>query len=224
MSRLYGDQLQSAGRRFYFALDGAPGIITPAPAVLTLNGRQPIAVEPLTVFRTPAPATLTLGGLFLGAVTVLTPAPAALSESGKIPSLVTQRTITPALPAPLETPPPAFVPTLITIWTTQPGVAQLSLQTLEINVTQGGNIGFVSPGAAQISLGTLPYSLLLGGVASLGQITVIGRAPTLLSELTIQPQVGQVSLGQLEPDLSLPFTWIDDDPAPAHTWITDAAA
>lgn len=96
-NRLYGGLLQSAGRRYYFALDSAPGIVTPGPAVLTLNGKVPVAVEPLTVFRTPAPATLTLNGLMPGAPIVLPPAPAALSTVGQVPARQLIRTITNAL-------------------------------------------------------------------------------------------------------------------------------
>lgn len=224
MSRLYGDLFQSAGKRFYFALDSVPGIVSPGVATLVLGGQVPIAVEPQTIFRTPAPAVLTLGGLMPGAPVVLSPAAATLSTVGQIPSRQLIRMITNALAPAVQNPPTPFAPTLITIWTTQPGVAQLSLQTLEINVTQGGNIGFVDPGPAHLTLGTLPFSLLLGGIVGAGQLNVVGLAPTLKYELTIRPDVGLVSLVPRAPELALPFTWVDDDPAPARTWLTDAAA
>jgi hypothetical protein len=224
-NRLYGDLLRSSGRRYYFALDSTPGIVTPGVATLTLNGRQPVAVEQLTVFRTPATAVLTLQGQSLASPTVLTPAPAALSTVGQIPGEVTQLIISPALPAPVYETPASYAPTLLTIWTTQPGVASLTLQTLEQNVTQGGNIGFVSPGPAQISLGTLQYTLLLlAGQIGVGSLSMIGRAPTLQHELTINPGVGTLTTSQLSPEVSRPFTWVDDDPAPTSPWITDAAA
>jgi hypothetical protein len=225
MTRLYSNQLQSAGRRYYFALDSAPGIVTPGVATLTLVGQQPIAVEPSTVFRTPATAILTLSGLQLASPSDLHPAQSALSVVGQIPTLVTSLTITPAVPAPDYVDLPDNPPTLITIMTVSPAPAALTLLTLEQNVTQGGNIGFVSPAPASLSLGTLQYTLLLLSTpVGVGQLSVVGLVPTLLHELTIEPEVGQVSIGGHAPELSLPFRWIDDEPAPTSPWITDAAA
>lgn len=223
-NQLWSDLLLGTGQ-LWSDQDSAPGIVTPAPAVLTLLGRDPAAAQQISVFRTPATAVLTLNGLSLGTPVILTPAAAALTTVGQIPGEVRQLTITPSLAAPIENPPADFSPTLITIWTTQPGVGQVTLQTLEINVTQGGNIGFVSPAPAQLSLQTLQYSLLLlAGGAGVGAIQVVGLAPTLKYELTITPDVGAVSFNPLVPDLARPFTWVDDDPAPTVTWITDAAA
>lgn len=222
-NQLWSDLLSGSGGQFWSDLDSAPGIITPAPATLTLFGRDPAAAQQVTVFRTPATAVLTLAGLSLSAPIVLTPAPAALAYVGQIPARQLIRTITNALPAAVENPPAEFVPTLITIWTTQPGVASVTLQVLPFNLTQGGNIGFVSPAAAQISLGTLPYTLLYGEIG-VGLLTVVGLAPTLQHELTITPDVGMVSFAETPPLLTLPFIWVDDDPAPTSAWITDVAA
>lgn len=223
MSRLYSDQLQASGRRYYFSLDSAPGIITPAPAVLTLFGRDPAAAQQVTVFRTPSPATLTLNGFAIGPPVVLTPAPAVLGVVGQVPSEGRGLTITPALPEPVETPPNQFVPTLITIWTTNPGVGQITLRALEQSVTQGGNIGFVSPAPAQLSIGALAFTLLYGE-AGLGALSLVGLVPALLSTTIVTPGIGSASLTQAAPILSLPFRWVDDDPAPPSPWITDAAA
>jgi hypothetical protein len=224
-NRLYGDQLQSSGRRFYFGLDSAPGIITPAPASLSLQGRVPAAAQPATVFRTPAPASLTLSGKAPGAPVVLSPGVASITALGLIASEVRSLTITPTLAPPLENPPPSFAPTIIFIQTKTPAPALLTLTTLEINVTQGGNIGFVSPAPAQLDFRTLPYSLLLlaGGVSP-GLLAITGLAPNLRHELTIAPDVARLTTRELTPELSLPFRWVDDDPAPARMWITDAAA
>lgn len=223
-NQLWSDLLIGSGQ-LWSDLDSAPGIVTPGPAVLTLNGQVPAAAQPTTVFRTPTPALLTLSGLSLSAPVTLIPAAAVLSAVGQIPAQQLIRTITNALAPAVESPPTSFAPTLITIWTTQPGIGQLTLQTLEINVTQGGNIGFVSPAPAELTLQTLPYSLLvLAGGAGLGSIQMLGLAPTILRELTISPDIGQVSLNPVAPELALPFTWVDDDPAPTRTWITDAAA
>lgn len=224
MSRLTGSLVQSAGTRFFFALDSSPGIVAPGVAVLTLNGQVPIANQPGTIFRTPATALLTLNGLSLGAPSTVIPAPAALSMGGLIPGEVRSLTITPALGSPIESPPQDIPPTLITIWTTSPTTALLTLQTLEINVTQGGNIGFVSPAPAHLTLGTLAYTLLLGGDIGIGALSLIGFAPTLRHELTITPDVGLLTTSQLTPVLGLPFGWVDDDPAPPSLWITDRAA
>lgn len=224
-NQVWSDLLLGTGRQLWGDIDSAPGIITPAPAALTLFGRGPAAAQQIGVFRTPAPATLTLSGLSLAAPVVLTPAPAALAYVGQIPARQLIRTITPSLAAPIETPQVDPVPTLITIWTTQPGVGQVVLRALELNITQGGNIGFVSPAPAQLGLLTQQYSLLLlSGGAGLGAIQLIGLAPTLQYELTITPNVGQVTCGGLLPELGHPFIWVDDTPAPTVSWITDAAA
>jgi hypothetical protein len=225
MSRLYGDQLQSSGRRYYFALDSAPGIVTPAQAIITLEGRVPLAQQPNAVFRTPTPALLTIQGQSLASPTNLSPASATITTGGQIPALVRQLTITPATPAPDYSTPPSLTPALVTIWQTQPGVGSAQLQTLELNVTQGGNIGFVSPGAAQLSIVPQAITLLvLSGGVQPGLVTIVGLEPTLLHSLTITPDVGQVVAAGQAHLLSLPFIWIDDDPAPPSSWITDAAA
>lgn len=225
MSRLFSSQQPSAGQRFYFALDSAPGFVVPGVATLTLGGQVPAAAQPTTVFRTPTPATLTIGGLAAAAPVALSPAPAALNYVGQVPARQLIRTITPALAPPDYGTPPDNAPTLITIWTTLPGVGLLTLQALPLNLTQGGNIGFVSPTPAQLSLGTLPYSLLLlAGGAGVGTLSIIGLAPTVKPERTIMPDVGVVSIAELFPTFVLPFTWVDDDPAPTSSWITDAAA
>jgi hypothetical protein len=223
MNRLYSDQLQGSGRRYYFALDSAPGIVTPATAVLSMVGRIPAAAEPTTVFRSPDPAVLTLSGLQVRSPSLLSPATAALAYIGNVPVEVRSLTITPALPPPIENPPDAFVPTLITIWHAQPATAMLTLQALEQNVTEGGNIGFVSPAPAQLTLSTLEYTILFGE-AGAGTLTVVGLVPEILTEFTISPDPAMLAFGQLEPSIHIPFQWIDDAPAPAATWITDAAA
>jgi hypothetical protein len=225
MSRLFGNLLHSSGRRFFFALDSVPGILAPATAVVTINGRQPIAVEPTTVFRTPATAVVTIQGVAFFAPSTVIPAPAALAANLLAPGDVRSLTISPALGAPVQDPPQEIPPTLLTIWTTNPGVGFAQLQTLEINITQGGNIGFVSPAAAQLGLATQQFTLLLlAGGAGVGEAAIIGRAPTLLHQLVISPETGTITAVAQNPTLTLPFVWIDDDPVPPSTWITDRAA
>jgi len=223
-NQLWSDLLIGSGQ-LWSDQDSAPGIISPTTGVVTLFGRDPIAAQNIQVFRTPATALLTLNGLSLNAPITLTPATAALAYGGQIPARELIRTISPALPAAVQNPPAAFVPTIITVWTTQPGVGSVVLQTLEINVTQGGNIGFVSPTTALVTLQTRQYSLLLlAGGAGVGALQINGLAPTIRRELTISPSSGALSMSLLAPDLSRPFTWVDDNPAPALSWITDAAA
>lgn len=225
MSRLTGNLLQSAGKRFFFALDSSPGIVAPGVATLTLGGQVPIAVEPQTIFRTPTPAVLTLIGGSLGAPSTVIPASAAVSMGGLVPAKVTTRTIQPALPDAQENPPPDPVATLITIVTAIPAPAAVTLDTLTINITQGGNVGFISPGVGSISMGTQPFTLLLlaGGVDA-SVINLTGLAPSLVYGLTINPDVGLLTIPVILPLLDLPFRWVDDDPVPASPWITDAAA
>lgn len=223
MSRLYGDLLQGAGRRFYSDLIGAPGVVTPAPANLTLQGGIPAAAQPQTVFRTPAPATLTLFGRALNAPVVLTPAPASLLAQGQIPTEWRSLTITPQLASPKETEANDNRPTLITVWHCQPAPAQINLQALPFALSEGGNIGFVSPAPAQISLGTLGYTLVYGEIGA-GLVTLIGREPTLRTELTVTPDAGLVVVDAQALRLSLPFRWVDDPPPPPLSWITDSAA
>lgn len=225
MARLYGNLLKSAGQRYYYGLDSVPGIVSPSVATLTLQGRDPSAAQNIEVFRTPATAILTLVGQSLASPTILVPAQAVLSTVGQIPAEVRELTISPALPAPVYDPPADLAPTLITIWTTQPTTGLVRLLTLEQNVTQGGNIGFVSPATGQVSLGTLQYTLLLlAGGAGVGSLVVNGLAPTLSHELTVTPDVGLIVTSGGEAVLTLPFIWVDDERQPPTTWITDAAA
>lgn len=224
MSRLFSDLTDGSGRQFFSALTGAPGFITPAPAALTLQGRAPIAVEPQTIFRTPTPALVTLNGLGFFAPSTVIPAPAALASVGQIPVEVLALTISPALPSPVESPPNQFVPTLLTFQTVAPDTAALSLQTREIAVTQGGNIGFVAPAAAQLTFGTLQYTLTYGE-AGVGSLLILGQAPEIVAtETVLRPDVGQIVMANPAPALALPFGWVDDDPAPPSIWITDVAA
>ena len=224
-NRLYGNQLQAAGRRFYFALDSAPGIITPAPALLTLQSLSLGAAQPTTVFRTPAPAALTLIGLSAAAPILVTPGVGALSTVGQIPAEQRIRIISPALPAPLENPPASFAPTILFVQTVTPAPAALTLSVLTFNLTQGGNIGFVSPGVAQVALGTLGYTLIFGSEIGVATLSINGLAPTIEATTgLVSPEIGTVTLNGADVTLSLPFRWVDDSPAHTVSWIADAAA
>lgn len=222
-NRLWSDISPSSGRRFWSGLTSVPGVVSPAPALVTIQGRAPIANQPTSVFRTPAPALITIQGRAPSAPVVLTPATATITAAGQIPSELRSLTITPAVPAPDYSTPQETVPTLITIMTVIPATAVITVSTLPFNLTQGGNIGFVSPAPAQVTLqGFQP--ILISAFIGVGQINVIGHAPTLQLELTITPDVGQAFVGGLAPALTLPFRWVDDSPSPPATWIRDAAA
>lgn len=222
-NRLWSDISPSSGRRFWSDLDSAPGVVSPAPALVTIIGLAPIANQPTTIFRTPAPALVLIQGRAPSAPVVLSPATAVITAVGQIPNELRSLTITPALPPPQYTVPQDTIPTLITIMTVIPAPAVVTITSLPFNLTQGGNIGFVSPDPAQVTVqGYQPT--LISAFIGVGQINVLGHAPTLQLELTITPDVGRAFVGGLAPALALPFRWVDDDPSPSATWIRDAAA
>jgi hypothetical protein len=219
MPRLYSALLDGSGRRYYFGLDSAPGGITPTTALVTLTGRFPDIFQQATVFRTPAPALITINGLSFSSGPILTPAQATLTLAGLIPDLLKQIVISPALPTPDYNSLQSTVPTILFINTITPSPALLSLQSLEQNVTQGGNIGFLNPITAQLSLQTRQYTLLFGDVG-LGQLTLNGLVPTLHLTATLEPEPAALTFAGLAPDIEEPFTWVDVDPPPPVSWTT----
>lgn len=222
MPRLYSDLQDSTNRRYYFGLNSAPGGITnAAPAALTLFGRMPAIQEQVSVFRTPAPATLTIAGLSLTSPALLIPAQAALSLAGRIPGLATLQVITNAATVDY-TDLAENAPTAITIMTVSPGRALLALGYPAVNVTQGGNIGFVSPGVASLTL--TGYTTNFPQFAGSGSISMIGYPPTLVSLLVLDAQVGVLRLSDLPSRLATPFTWVDDDRTPVTAWLEDPPA
>lgn len=224
MARLYSNLLKTAGQRYYFALDSVPGIVNPGVATLTLDGRSVAISDQSIAFRTPATAALTLAGLSLSSPSLLSPATAALAAQGRIAALSTELTIQVPAPRPIETAEPTYEPTLLTQMVVSPNKATLTIQALELNVSQGGNIGFVSPAIATLTLNGL--ELNLGFLPDQGTLTIIGYAPTLnlntLGEITPDPAV--LTMAGSEPTIDIPFVWVDDDPQPASTWIDDPRA
>jgi hypothetical protein len=222
MTRLYSDLQDSASRRYYFGLNSAPGGITnAAPAALTLFGRTAIIQEQLSVFRTPTPATLTIAGLSLTSPALLIPAQAALSLAGQVPALATLQIITNA-PTVDYTDLAENAPTAITIMTVAPGRALLTLNYPALNVTQGGNIGFLSPGVASLTL--LPLAANLPREIGVAAMTVIGYPATLIGAGTINAGVGVLTIQASASVSSVPFTWVDDDRTPATAWLEDPPA
>lgn len=221
MAKLYSDLLDGSGRRYYSSLASAPGGISPAPALLTLSGLQAGIFEQSTVFRSPVTATLALIGQSLASPANLTPATATLSASGQVPGRHTTLVITNSLP-PDYTDLPSNAPTILFINTISPAPAQLSLQSIEINVSQGGNIGFLTPGVGYVSLETQSLNLTLIFVeVGVGAISLGGLPPALLTTGAARPdEVGGVIISGLAPTLERGFVWIDADPPPALTWTT----
>jgi hypothetical protein len=219
MARLYSDLQSSGGSRYYFGLNSAPGGVSNfAPAGLVIVGYAPVIQEQLTAFRTPATATLTLNGRLASAEPHLQPATAAIGFEGRAPGLLTLQVITNALP-PDYTNLPDNAPTILFIQTISPARALLTIQSLEHNITQGGNIGYISPGVATLTLAG--YSPNFPRFADVGSITVNGRAATLLTTLNISPEPAALSFVGRAPLLTLPFVWIDDDPVTPVTWIDE---
>src|SRR6185295_3638357 len=216
-NRLYSDLLDATNRRYYFDLDSAPGGVTPAPATLTIFGRSVTIQELSTVFRTPATAALSLIGLSLGSPVVLIPATAALAVANSVVGLQKLQTITNALP-PDYTALPDNPPTLITIMTVSPNKATLTISYPTLNLTQGGNIVSVTPGVGLLTLAGLgPNTPVI--LNSAGLLSLSGLLPSIRTELIVAPDVGLFTMGDLAPEISVPFLWVDDPPAPTVTWI-----
>lgn len=224
MARLWSDLTRSSGVRYWFALDSSPGIVSPGVGLITLNGNAPAISDQSQVFRTPATATLTINGLSLSSPTLLTPATAALGYVGQIPAEQKIAVISPALPAPDYSTPVDTPPTLLTIMVVSPTKATLTIQTLAQNVTQGGNIGFISPTTGLVTL--TGYQVLLPRIPDVGFISVLGLEPSLVTNalLEITPDPAVLSTFELAPSLGIPFLWVDDAPAPPSTWIDDPRA
>lgn len=219
MPRLYSNLQDGSSRRYYFGLDSAPGGITPQPGLITFAGLFQDIFQQATVFRTPAPALLTINGLSFASGPILTPAPAALTLAGLIPTEQRLQVITPATPTPDYAELQSTAPTILFINTITPSPALLTIQSLEKNVHQGGNIGFLNPITAQLTLQTQQYALIFFQVST-GQVTFDGRVPTLHTTLVVEPEVGLVNFVGNEVQLDLPFIWIDVDAPPALTWTT----
>jgi hypothetical protein len=221
MARLFSDLTDGTGRQYYFGLNSAPGGISPLPALISFAGNVPGFFIQEQVFRTPAPALITLNGLTFFSGSNLTPAPATITVSGQIPGEYREKIITPALPTPnysgqIQT----TIPTILFINTITPSPALITLQSLPLNATPGGNIAFISPASATLTLQGLTPNAIFFQVPA-GRIDFVGLEPTLVTTGTIIPDTGLIAtFDGLMPSLSLPFTWTDVDPPPTVTWTT----
>lgn len=222
MARLYSDLIDSGGRRYYFGLNSAAGGISNAnTAGLQVIGYAAEIFQQIQVFRTPATATLTVNGQPVQAYTNPRPALAALTLAGQIPGEQKQVVITNALP-PDYTALPDNVPTILQQHLLAPNRAQLSLQTLEVNLTQGGNIVTIMPGVGVLT--AIGYGANFPRLADIGLVQMVGQIPTLHLTIVVEPETAQLSLNGAEAVLGLPFVWVDDAPAAPTAWIDDPRA
>lgn len=219
MADLFDDLQDSSSRDYFYALDSAPGGISPPTLRLTVSGLAPTIFEQSTVFRSPAPATLALNGRAPVSDVILTPAPAALSLVGQVPGEYREKIITPAIPDPDYGEVRSIPPTILFISTITPTTGLVQLSSLALNVTPGGNIGFVSPGVGALTLQGLEPTLI-HVQPEVGSLSISGLAPTLATERVISPETGSLSLSQLGMSVERPFGWIDVDPPPATSWTT----
>lgn len=219
MARLFSDLLSSGSARYYFNLESAPGGVNPGVGGLTVVGLTPTIFQQGEVFRTPATAVLTLTGQQPVTIPRLSPGVGTISLGALVPGLEKHAVITNALP-PDYTDLPDNPPTVLTQMALTPTTGSLVLQVLAFNLTQGGNIGFVSPTTATLSL--LTYSVALPQiVGDPGSLTVVGLTPTLATTLLVEPETAALVLAGNDVTLTLPFRWIDDEPATTPLWIDD---
>lgn len=225
MSDLFDDLQDSSSRDYFYALDSAPGALTPGVGSIRVQGLAPSIFEQSTVFRTPAPATLTINGRALGSVTPLIPGVGALSLAGRTAGLHTTLIVTPAIPAPEYEIEEGLAPTIVFVQTITPQTGALNLVSPALNVSQGGNIATITPQVGQLSLASGEITIVFHP-AGLGSLTVQGLEPTLLTERILGLEedgaigTGSLVINGLAPTIETPFTWIDVDPPPETTWTT----
>jgi hypothetical protein len=184
MARLYSDLLDSGSRRYFFNLESAPGGISALPGLITIAGLTPTIQELNTAFRTPSQAALTITGYVALLDPNIRPAQGALTMQGLAPTLMTLQVVTNALP-PDYTDLPENPPSILFIQTISPATAVLTTQSLEHNLTPGGNIGFLSPAAASLTLSGLQPAY--PREASVGALSLAGFVPSLHLTLIINP-------------------------------------
>lgn len=222
MADLFSDLQDGSGRDYFFALESAPGGLTPIRLTLTVEGFAPTIFDQVTVFRSPATATITINGLAFAPDYIVTPAPAALAQVGQIPNELRQIIVTNSSP-PDYAEAPSNPPTIAFINTVSPSPGLVVMTSLELNTTPGGNIGFVRPGVGSATLQTLPLSLIFLE-ADIGTIYVNGLVPALTTELIhlagIPVDDVPARVVGHAPTLVVPFGWIDVDPQPPTTWTT----
>jgi hypothetical protein len=233
-TRLFSDLLSGGGQRYYYDLEGSPGVVSPGVGAITLNGHEP--QYPGIAFRTPATLTLILNGQLVNQDVPLRPAQAALAFTNSTVGLGTVRLIQPTLPSPVENPDNDFVPTLIQIFHKEPAVGVATLIGLPPSVTEGGDIGTRSPATAALSLIGYPYLRTIPPPVD-GEIAPLileGLVPEVITTLLIEPGIGAMLFGTQPatpegedppppeppppPTVDTGFVWIDDAPSPPLLW------
>lgn len=218
MARLYSDLVDGSGRRYFFSLASAPGGVQPATATVRFNGLAPTIFEQVTVFRNPATGTFTFNGRAVSSDVNISPATATITFAGLIAGEQRILTVTNSLP-PDYTTPASFPPTVLFINTLSIGRGQISFNYPTINVTQGGNIGFINPSVGQFSFQGLTPTVIFLEVST-GLITFQGLGPSIQTTLIVEPELGSFSFNGNEVGTQRPFQWIDVDQPPVTTWTT----
>jgi hypothetical protein len=150
---------ESVYTNWYFAAaSGSTATVTPAAAVLQLNGRLATisGAGPVEATITPASALLSIGGLAPAASgsVVLSPAAALVGIAGRVPALAA---LIPASPATAPLAIAGRAASLLTQTLATPEPASLSLQTLAATVSDG------SPGV-ELTIEPAPAVLSLDGL------------------------------------------------------------
>jgi hypothetical protein len=151
----------------------------------------------------------------------LQPNQSPLAFAGQVPTLLKSVTISNALP-PDYAELPTNSHTILFIQTVTPAPAALRLESPQHNVTQGGNIGFVSPAVATLTVNGLTANF--PRFAEIGALAFVGLEPTLVTVLTITPERGGLTAAGLAASLRQPFRWTDDSAVSPPTWIDDPRA
>lgn len=219
MAQLFSDLIDGSGRRYFFSLKTAPGGVSPNnPAAISVNGFAPTIFVQTQVFRTPAPAVITLQYPPQQVRVPMQPPTAVITPTATVANLLKQLTISPAVNADYNDP-PSNAPTILFIQTIVPAPALINITALELNLSQGGDIGFISPLAGRIDLlGRVPTTIFFE--AAPGIVLVTGHEPTLVTSLTIEPEAGQINVLTLTPKFDIGFVWIDVEPPPPLLWTT----
>jgi hypothetical protein len=218
MARLYSNLIDGSNRRYFFALDSASGGLSPQTVQLQVTGLAPTIFTQVQVFRTPATAVITLNGMAIRNDYLPSPTPLAIAAQGRVPTLVTQLIVTNDM-SPDYSDLPTITPTILFINTVTPAPAQIQIQSLALNLTEGGDIGFVTPGVGLVEVQSRA-PLLIFLEAGAGEVMVQGLQPSIVTTLDVYPEVGQITVdGQL---VTLPrgFEWIDVDRPPPLIWTT----
>lgn len=218
MARVFSDLRNGSGQRYFYSLATAPGGTNAGAGTLTISGLAPTVFQQVEVFRNPGVATLTINGRSLISDVIIAPTTAVLSLVGQIPGEYRSLVVTNDMPLDY-TDLPSIPPTVLFIDSKTPAPALLTLESRAVNVTQGGDIAFISPGVGSLAIqGQAPVVIFLE--AGVGLLSIQGLIPTIYSELTVEIEVGSLAINGQLVTKEQPFQWIDVDPPPTVSWTT----